>query len=89
MTFNLFSARKNDILPSELQELAWNEVKFMPLDSSITRSQHYSLYSACYNLSLSQHISSFYQCWGSERFFSDSDSDPVLQTNSDSDLSQN
>ena len=25
------------------------------------------------------------QCWGSEQFFSDSDSDPVLQTNSDSD----
>jgi hypothetical protein len=39
MTTFPFSHRKNDILPSELQELAWNEVKFMPYDSSITRSK--------------------------------------------------
>ncbi len=42
MTNFPFSNRKNDILPSELQELAWNEVKFMPYDSSITRSKPHS-----------------------------------------------
>ena len=29
--------RKNDLLPAELQDLAWNEVKYMPFDSNITR----------------------------------------------------